>query len=401
MRPSNSIIVKTDLFADFFRKVASDDMLMAIGTFSISFIICLMLIPIIIRLSNKFNLVDKPNERKVHKTPISRLGGLGIVIGVLASAPLWFIGGSPYFLLHFLAGLIILLLIGVTDDLRELTPRVKFAGQVIAALLLAHAGLLIDDMFGILGIGHLPHAVQYILTVFIVAGIINAFNLIDGIDGLAGGLALIDMTGFFIMFLIAGEYAMAMIAASAIGALFAFLRYNYHPAKIFMGDTGSMSLGYLLSAAGIIALVMSRGTHPAFSYSQAAIIVFSIFLLPVYDTLRVFTGRVLNKKSPFSPDKTHIHHLLMQTGFNHPKSAKILYSANIVIIGTGFLLRSESMSMVAPLLILEVILFSEFLTLYKLIKALFTGKRLKNKTLRMKVDNRLIIDNLEDNDGKR
>lgn len=167
-----------------------------------------------------------------------------------------------------------------------------------------------------------------------------------------------------------------------------------------MGDTGSMILGFMLSAAGILSLVMSRNANSYFNYTETAIIIFSIFLLPVYDTIRVFSGRILQKKSPFSPDKTHIHHLLMQTGFNHPKSAKILYTANVVIILTGFFLRSEKLVLVAPLLLLEVILFSEFLTLYKLVKALFTSRKLKNKTLRMKVDNRLIIDNLEDNDGK-
>jgi len=391
---------KFDMITDFFSKAQTDEMVFSGVAFALSFTVCLLLIPVIIKFSNRYNLVDKPNERKVHKVPVSRLGGLGIVIGILAAVPLWFIGANVSFILHLLAAMFILIIIGVTDDLRELTPKVKFLGQAIAALLLAHAGLLIDNMFGIFGIGHLPHLVQYLITVFIVAGIINAFNLIDGIDGLAGGLALIDMTAFFIMFYLAGEHNIALIAASTGGALFAFLKYNYHPAKIFMGDTGSMILGFLLSAAGILALVMSRGLNPYFTYSESAIMVFSIFLLPVYDTLRVFAGRIINKKSPFSPDKTHIHHLLMQTGFNHPKAAKTLYSANIVIIATGFLLRSERLVLVVPMLFLEVILFSEFLTLYKLIKAWFAGRKLKNKTLRMKVDNRLLMDNLEENDGK-
>ena len=394
-------MARLDLLKDLISDKVSDDLLLSGAALGVSFIICLMLIPVIIRLSVKFNLVDKPNERKVHKVPVSRLGGLGIILGISSSIPLWFIGGNVNFLLHLIAGMIILIVIGVTDDLRELTPRVKFAGQIIAALLLAHAGLRIDDMFGILGVGHLPHIVQYILTVFIVAGIINAFNLIDGIDGLAGGLALINMTGFFFLFILSGELSLALISASTAGALLAFLKYNYHPAKIFMGDTGSMILGYLLSCAGILSLVMSRNVNSYFNYSETAIIVFSIFLLPVYDTLRVFIGRVINKKSPFSPDKTHIHHLLMQTGFNHPKSAKILYSANIVIILTGFLLRSEKLSLVVPLLLLEVFLFSDFLTLYKLIRALFRGRNLKNKTLRMKVDNRLLLDNLEEQDGNK
>lgn len=388
-----------DLLKDLFNDKTTDDLLLSGAALGVSFIICLMLIPVIIRLSVKYNLVDKPNERKVHKLPISRLGGLGIVLGIFSTVPLWFIAGNVNFLLHLIAGMIILIIIGVTDDLRELTPKVKFAGQIIAALLLAHAGLRIDDMFGFFGVGHLPHIVQYIITVFVVTGIINAFNLIDGIDGLAGGLALINMAGFFVLFTLSGEHSLALISASTAGALFAFLKYNYHPAKIFMGDTGSMILGFLLSCAGILSLVMSRHSNSYFNYSETAVIVFSIFLLPVYDTLRVFLGRVINKKSPFSPDKTHIHHLLMQTGFNHPKSAKILYTANIVIIITGFLLRSDKLSLVAPLLLLEVVLFSEFLTLYKLIIALFHDRKLKNKTLRMKVDNRLLMDNLEEKDG--
>ncbi len=385
---------------DFIAKADTSDMLLSAIAFIISFIICFVLIPIIIKLSMRYNLVDKPNERKVHKVPISRLGGLGIVLGILSSAPLWFLKGDSSMLIHLLVGMLILIMIGVIDDIRELPPKIKFLGQIVAALLLAHAGLLIDNMFGIFGIEQLPIVFQYILTVFIVAGIINAFNLIDGIDGLAGGLALIDMTGFFVLFFLAGEVSSALIVASAAGGLLAFLKYNYHPARIFMGDTGSMILGFLLAAMGILALVISRTTTSYFVYSEAAIIVFSIFILPVYDTLRVFAGRVINKKSPFSPDKTHIHHVLMKTGFNHPKSAKILYLTNIVLIATGFFLRSEKLLLVAPLLVLEVILFSEFLTLYKLIKALFQGKKLQSKALDMQIDNRLLIDNLENKDGK-
>jgi len=389
-----------DLIPDFFSKARPDDMLISAAAFIASLVIVLLMIPFIIKISARYNLVDKPNERKVHKTPISRLGGIGIVTGILFTSPLWFFSGDKIMLIHFILGMLLLIIIGIVDDLKELSPRVKLLGQLAAAVFLAHGGLRIDNMFGIFGIGELPVIIQYMITAFIVAGIINAFNLIDGIDGLAGGLAMIDMTGFFILFVTAGEYGLALMVASVAGSLLAFLRFNYHPAKIFMGDTGSMVLGYILSGMGIMALVISRGPGSHFLYTEAAVMVFSILLLPVYDTLRVFTGRVLNKKSPFSPDKTHIHHLLMQTGFNHPKSAKILYTANIVMIATGFLLRSQHLLLVIPLLVLEVILFSEFLTLYKLIKALFTGRKLKNKALRMQVDNRLLIDNLEEKDGK-
>ena len=382
------------------RKAETSEILFLIAAFAGSFIICLVLIPLIIKLSMQYNLVDKPNERKVHKVPISRLGGLGIVAGTLSTFPLWFIYTDNYLVFHLLAGIFILMIVGIIDDLRELPPKVKFLCQVVAALFLAHAGLLIENMFGIFGVTVLPVFLQYLITVFIVAGIINAFNLIDGIDGLAGGLAFIDVTGFFIIFYLSGELGVAFITASVGGALLAFLKYNWHPAKIFMGDTGSMFLGYLLAAAGIITLVSSQGQASHFTYSEAAVIVYSIFLLPVYDTLRVFVVRVKNEKSPFSPDKTHIHHILMQTGFNHPKSAKILYVANISIIATGFLMKASHLSLVIPLLFLEVVFFSEFLTLYKLVQSWLKRRKLKNKMLRMHADNRLLIDNMKDKDGK-
>jgi len=390
----------SSLFQDMFRSADTNLALFLALAFAGSFIVCLILIPLIIKFSKRYNLVDKPNERKVHKVPISRLGGLGIIIGTLATAPIWFLYGNSNILFHMLTGIAILMVVGIIDDLRELPPKVKLLGQVIAALVMAHAGLRVDDLFGLFTINHLPIIIQYLLTILIVAGIVNAFNLIDGIDGLAGGLAMIDMAGFFIFFMLSGNFGFAFLSVATAGSLLAFLKYNFSPAKIFMGDTGSMILGYLLSGAGIMALVISRGNETYFLYDETAILVVSIFLLPVYDTLRVFAGRLIQKKSPFSPDKTHIHHLLMQTGFNHPKSARILYAANIVIILTGFFMRKESLVLVGPLLFLEALLFSEFLTLYKLIKAWVHGKKLKNKELRMKVDNRLLIDNIEEKDGK-
>ena len=123
-------MARFDLFNDFFSDKGTDELLLSGAALGVSFIICLMLIPVIIRLSTRYNLVDKPNERKVHKVPISRLGGLGIVLGIVATIPLWFIYGNSYFLLHLIAGMIILITIGVTDDLRELTPKVKFLGQI-------------------------------------------------------------------------------------------------------------------------------------------------------------------------------------------------------------------------------------------------------------------------------
>lgn len=389
-----------EAFKEALRTSDTTDLIFIGAAFAGSFVICLLLIPLIIKLSVKHNLLDKPNERKVHKNPISRLGGFGIVAGVLLTSFLWFLSGYSPLLLYLLGGIFILMIIGIIDDLRELSPKIKFIGQIIASLLIAYAGLRINNLFGVFGINDLPVVVQYLITVFIVVGLINAYNLIDGIDGLAGGLALIDMTFFFVLFFISHEITFALILASTAGALWAFLKYNWNPARIFMGDTGSMVLGFLLAAAGIKLMVSCQASPVHFTYSAAAIMAFSIFLLPVYDLLRVSVSRILKKKSPFSADKTHVHHLLMDTGLNHKKSAKILYFANIVIIVSGFLMRDWQFSLVAPLLFLEGALFMEFLTLYKIFKTWLNIRKITNKTLRMKVDNRLLMDNLEDKDER-
>jgi hypothetical protein len=177
-------MIRLDHLQEFIQNALGSGMGAAVAAFVIAFLVCLFLIPHIIRLSARHNLLDKPNERKVHKAPVSRLGGAGIVAGILISSPLWFLHGGTVVLLHVLAGMLILVAVGVIDDLRELSPGVKFLGQVVAALFLAHAGLLIDNLFGIFGLGQLPVIIQYLITVFIVAGVINAFNLIDGIDRL-------------------------------------------------------------------------------------------------------------------------------------------------------------------------------------------------------------------------
>jgi UDP-N-acetylmuramyl pentapeptide phosphotransferase/UDP-N-acetylglucosamine-1-phosphate transferase len=295
-----------------------------------------------------------------------------------------------------LVAFFILFIVGFTDDLKGLSPRVKFAGQVLAAFMVAYSGLRIESLYGIFGVYDIPLIIQYAFTIFLVAGIVNAVNLIDGIDGLAGGLSFIG--ALFLSWLMAsyGDGDFALVGLSLAGALLAFLRFNFHPAKIFMGDTGSILLGFALAILGIRLISFADNTIDMADHSSVVILVFGALLVPVYDTLRVFAGRVARRQSPFQPDKTHIHHLLIQCGYNHARAAAILYSANIILIISAYMLRHENPGLVVFLLLAEAILLTEFLTIRKIFLSLAIRKKARREIAKIRNSNRFIIQHFND-----
>lgn len=374
----------------------SNHLLLALITFLAAFTVTFIAVPAIIRISERRNIFDLPDERKVHTKLISRLGGIGIFAGFLASSVIWFFHNDIYQMSLLLVAFFILFIVGIADDLKGLSPRVKFAGQVLAAFIVAHAGMRIESLHGIFGIYDIPVAIQYAFTVFLVAGVVNAVNLIDGIDGLAGGLALIGSVFLSILMISYGDWGFALLGLSLAGALLAFLRYNYHPAKIFMGDTGSILLGFALAILGIRVIAFADGVQSSPGQAPIVILVFGALLVPVYDTIRVFAGRVLKKQSPFRPDRTHIHHLLIQCGYNHGRAAKILYTANIILIITAFTLRYQNPGMVIFLLIAEAILLTEFLTIRKIYLSLVRKNKAQEEITRIKGSNRFIVEHFKD-----
>lgn len=380
-------------------------------TFIIATVITARLIPVIILYSKKLDFVDNPNERKVHKDPIPNLGGIAIFLGFFLSTLGWimaYTGHNNFKIISIVYGLVVLFVMGIIDDRIDMKARTKFLIQIIVAVVIAAAGLRIESFNGLFFIWDLPIMIQYLFTILLVVGLTNAFNLIDGIDGLAGGLAFINAVVIGIVLYNPSEMLISLMSLGLAGSLLGFLFYNYNPAKIFMGDTGSLIIGYMMAVMGILLHNRSK-LDPALMEIKSAettILVVGVLMLPVYDTIRVFTKRILKGKSPFSPDKTHIHHLLIQSGLNHKRSANILYIANVVIIaiayfyyklfdnafeplqslrdimGIGVLKAGVTKSYISfwmtfAILSLFVVtaLFSDFRRIYILLKMLFLRKR--------------------------
>ena len=304
-----------------------------------AFVVTLITIPPIINLIKKYRLYDIPNARKEHSAPIPTLGGVAIVAGMMSALFLWFPFSNQPGQISFFFSVIVLLALGIMDDLKDLSARYKFVVQFALASLVAIAGIRITSFDGLFGIYELPLTAQYTFTILAIVGITNAFNLIDGIDGLAGGLGFMSLVilGFFLT--MSGDVNTALIAFSLAGGVLAFLYFNFNPARIFMGDTGSLVLGFVAAVLCIrlmeINLVSASPVLP-----HAPVFVLSIVLIPVFDTLRVFIVRIWNGKSPFSPDKTHIHHLLTNQGFSHAFAAKLICFIHAFILIEAFWLRN-------------------------------------------------------------
>ncbi len=370
-----------------------------IFSFLLAIIITLLLIPIIIRLSLKYQLVDKPDQRKVHKAPIPTLGGIGFFTGFIIVAIFWMVlrGQLSDFIL--IVGLITLFTMGIFDDMLDLRASLKFVIQIGVALIISYFGFRITSLNGVFGLYEMPVWAQYAFTVFLITGLINAFNLIDGIDGLAGGLAFINSLVMGIILMNQGNYLYAILAFTFAGALLGFLRFNFNPAKIFMGDTGSLVIGFLMALFGIVVIKGELITDPTSGSGQYSltIVVVGILLLPVYDTLRVFTERILKKSSPFKPDRTHVHHLLIETGARHKRASIILYIANITIIILSFLLRSANPSFSVLLLFVIAAIMSESINLKRLFMELALGRKAIENTNKIVEENRFLEDIIEKN----
>jgi UDP-GlcNAc:undecaprenyl-phosphate/decaprenyl-phosphate GlcNAc-1-phosphate transferase len=313
----------------------------------LAFLITFFSIPVIIEVAKDKKLFDVPGGRKVHNAVIPTLGGLGIFAGFIIATLIGVPASQDSVLQYFIAAIMIIFFMGIKDDILILTATKKFVGQLIAAaILIKFAGIRITDMYGMMGMHALSHTVSFLITLFTIVVITNSFNLIDGVDGLAGCLGLVTSITFGIYFYFAGEYMYSVIALSLSGSLVGFLIYNFNPAKIFMGDTGSLLIG-LINATLVIKFI-NTASNPASSFplESAPALGFAILLVPLFDTLRVVSHRILSRRSPFSPDRNHIHHFLLDLGLNHKMVAFTCVVANIIFIALAYFLRSQGTSIV-------------------------------------------------------
>jgi UDP-N-acetylmuramyl pentapeptide phosphotransferase/UDP-N-acetylglucosamine-1-phosphate transferase len=299
---------------------------------ALSFIVAYFFIPVIIKIAKTKRLYDEPDERKVHSRPISSLGGVGIFAGFIFALLLSPGATQTQHLPFYASAGLVIFFLGLKDDIMVIKPFKKLVGQLIAAGILVHlAGVQIQNMYGFLGVGIIPSWLGISLSYFLIVLIINACNLIDGIDGLAGLLGLTILLFLGTYFLICGSVPNALLAFSLAGGLIAFLFYNMQPAKIFMGDGGSMLIG-LVVAILVIRFINFAPFNSVLPLQSSPAIAFSMLVVPLMDTLRVFAIRMLQGHSPFRPDKNHVHHLLLRRKWSHQKIAVALCLANSVFI---------------------------------------------------------------------
>ena len=328
--------------------------------FVTAFTLTYLIIPVIIRVGRERRLYDHPNERSAHQTPTPSLGGVGIFAGSICAVVLWTPINAFGVLQYILASFVLIFLVGVLDDLLPMSATKKFMGQVLVAIILAYkSDVRLTSLYGIMGVGELPEVTGFLISVVIIVGIINSFNLVDGINGLAGSVGLLACTTWGIWFAAIDASALAVVAFSLAGAIVAFLKYNLTPAQIFMGDTGSLLIGTVCAILAIKFVEMNGQVtaNTKYVFQAAPAIATAVLIIPVYDTLRVFLMRALRGKSPFSPDKTHIHHLLLQAGLNHMQATLALTVTNIIFILLAFSLHwLGSMILLMIELVLAVLL---------------------------------------------
>jgi UDP-GlcNAc:undecaprenyl-phosphate/decaprenyl-phosphate GlcNAc-1-phosphate transferase len=365
-------------------------MLDVLLTASVSFIISFLAIPVVLQIAEQKKLYDVPDERKVHTHTVPSLGWVGIFGGFLLAALLSIQGYlNPEFQYFFAAALVIFFL-GLKDDLVVLSASKKFVGQVVAASIIIHlGGIRLDSMHGLFGFDELPEAFALALTYLTIIVVINSFNLIDGIDGLAASLGTLTMLIFGTYFFMVGFQAYALLAYSLAGSLVAFLIFNHHPAKIFMGDSGSLMIGLINAILVIKFINIASDPATTIPIGSAAAVGFSILIVPLLDTLRVFAIRILKGCSPFTPDRNHIHHLFLNRGLGHAAITFVCVSINIGFIALAYSLRSIGSTYV--LLIMLTLSFTGFGLLYyrKPRRTMTIAKRM-NGTTELKTTSKVV-----------
>lgn len=329
-------------------------------TFAISAAIGWFAIPRIVIIAKIKRLFDEPNARKVHKGAIPRLGGLSFFPAALFSFA--FVLGLRYYygydisldlqvellteFLFVMAGMLILYFVGMADDLIGVGYRNKFVAQIFAGVCLVFAGVTVFDLQGLFGVYRLPFAMDALLTIAAVVLTVNAFNLIDGVDGLCSGLGTIILTTLGVLFIYYQLFVYAMFAFGMVGVLIAFFQYNVLGTrlKVFMGDTGSLTLGYMIVFLGLKFVNLENTTFIALGLNSTLAILAGLLFVPVFDTCRVFVSRISRGKSPFFPDKNHVHHKLLQLNRTHLQSTGIL-----LLMEIGFILMNFALAELAGL----------------------------------------------------
>ncbi len=301
--------------------------------FTLAVAASVLVIPLVWRLAPRFGLLDLPDPRKVHKTPVPRVGGWGITIGCIV--PLLFSLRLDPLLQSFVIGTLALFLFGVWDDAKQLGHWTKFTGQLVAVAVVVFYGDLYVSRLPFIAPDALSPALGKAFTMFAMIGAINAINHSDGLDGLAAGESLLSLIAIAVLGYVAGDAMVVGIALAAIGGILGFLRYNSHPARVFMGDAGSQVLGFTLS---FLAVYLTQVAHTAVSAALPLL----LLGLPIADILAVLYLRIRGGMNWFKATQNHVHHRLLGLGFDHYETVIIIYTIQVALVVSAVLLRYES-----------------------------------------------------------
>lgn len=308
--------------------------------FITSFFVVLLATPSLIKVAKMKHLVDEPSEdRKTHKSSVPTIGGIIIFAASIFAYALWFPDNMSYFggpnqflesVVEFkfmIAAAILIFFIGVKDDIIGVAPVKKLVGHIIVGfILVVMADIRISGMHGVFGAEDIPYWASVVLSVFTYIVVVNAFNLIDGSDGLAAGVGLITSCFFGVWFYTSYQYDLSLLAFVLMGSLAAFLVFNFNPARIFMGDSGSLFIGAFTYVMAIKCIETNTQLLPTLVDGMSApVYAMAVLAYPLIDTLRVFGIRILKGLSPFAADRNHIHHRLIDKGYSHAQTALILY----------------------------------------------------------------------------
>lgn len=305
-----------------------------------------LITPVIGKLAVRIKAVDYPTERKVHREPVPRLGGVSIYIGFVIAFVFYMlfrITTNTYSageviannmdIIGIFAGATFMFAFGCLDDIYQITARFKFLGQIAAAVIVVSFGVIIEFVGNPAGgLINIPRNFAIVLTIFWIVGLTNTFNFIDGLDGLAAGVGTIAIFALYFSSMETGKFNIALILVALAGTLLGFLRHNFNPAKIFMGDSGSMFLGFILGAITVQTAAKSTAT-------LALLVPIVIMGVPIFDAGYAIWRRFINKKPLTVADKEHIHHRLLKRGFSHRKAVLLIYGWTAVLSGVGIALR--------------------------------------------------------------
>ena len=345
--------------------------------FFTAFFVVLITSPSLIKVAKLKHLVDEPSEaRKHHKVSVPTIGGIIIFASIVFAYSMWIpnervpllegVDTSNYIASAFgqfkyvIASMVILFFMGIKDDIIGTAPVKKLIGHLIVAFILVMiAGVRIESMHGLLGVYELPEWGSVLLTVFVYIVIVNAFNLIDGVDGLAAGVGLISSVFFGVWFYWVNDISLALLAFILAGSLLGFLLFNFSPAKLFMGDSGSLTIGLIISVLAIDAIDHSTEGLPSFLANVSVpVFVMTIMAYPLIDTLRVFIYRAIKGISPFTADRNHIHHRLLALGLSHAKTVFVIYGFSIVAVLFSVIFSFENPTVSLFVVIILVVLLA-------------------------------------------